>query len=309
MPNQFQQRITLDGQEFHLIKTRRNGTALYHSEQGGLYARIGAEREITREREQLIELKKYGFPVAEARSFRVHGARATLVESSLGQLPFGDIFMRETVETGVVSDVSYRAFVAVAEQCIRAQRAALRPSTESVLAHHHAQFVEIASELPHLTTLIERCANTVVSVLHACPATLTHGDFNPFNILHGGIIDFENSFIGVFGYDIVSAVTNHLWFPKHPRVELPEAYSLTPAQRQLFHDTVVAPHGDLLSERVLSSCFLAKACWATFGMSKFPLLQQWRFERFQKLCEDYLQGVAIYDNWVAGRYSEGSINE
>ena len=55
--------------------------------------------------------------------------------------------------------------------------------------------------------------DSVHNFLDRVPFVWTHGDLTPFNICERGIIDFEDSFMGPLGYDLVTLVSFHFWFP------------------------------------------------------------------------------------------------
>lgn len=118
--------------------------------------------------------------------------------------------------------------------------------------------------------------------LATVPFVLCHGDFNAYNILPDGVIDFETTFNGPKGYDLVSAAASIEWFPTEGDYEIFAKYSFTPKQKQ----TLLSLQSEASTH--FNALILLRSVWGVVRMHHTPKLQAWRYAKFQKLIDEYL---------------------
>ena len=267
------------------IKERRNRTKIYCADDGKSFLRFGPIVAIDAElkfHKHLIE-REYPVPtIIEEGSWE--GAGKYFIESSAGFENFGILFRDDFAKHGAISDEMFGDFLSVTRQYIEAQQKSeiAEQDWESVFLGTH--FDTLLEERPKQKDLIMNVWERVRTNLADTPFVLCHGDFNAFNILPGGVIDFETTFNGPRGYDLVSAAASIELFPTEGDFELPVfgKYSYTPKQKQ----TLLALQPE--STTHYDTLFLLRSVWSVVGMSRYPKLQTWRYEKFQKLMDEYL---------------------
>jgi len=114
---------------------------------------------------------------------------------------------------------------------------------------------------------------------------LTQGDFNPHNLFPEGVIDFEETYYGPAGYDLVTNIFSNTYFPETTGYEWIRLYSLTPEQKDIYYKRLDRIYTEAGLPAISDFCehfeFL-RAVWLTMRNHKTPKLQQWRYELFKK---------------------------
>lgn len=283
--------ITLKGQSFELLAVRRNTTRVYRALDGKSYLRVGPPEAIRQEAGFHKQLLEQSYPVpAFIEEGIMESGEAYFLEASVGEEKFGLIFKREFEEQGAITDPTYSQFIEVVGKYLAAeQRTTHDPDWESVF---QAVRIEILlKEMPEKKQVIMSVWEKIMADLKDFPFALCHGDFNAFNILPGGVIDFETPFQGPLGYDLVCAATTIDWFPKRGDCETIAAFAFTSGQsdRLLALAPVTAEH--------FAALFMLRACWHVVRMDQWPKLQAWRYQLFWEVAEVYLAGGSVYEWW------------
>ncbi len=128
------------------------------------------------------------------------------------------------------------------------------------------------------------------------PYVLTHGDFNPYNILEGGVIDFGSAFHGPAGYDIVTNMYHLYHFPKEGSYEMKRCFDFSERQRKIYFEEMNAIYrkADLLKPTDFINDFIfCRTVWATVRMEQTPKIQKWRYNRFKKILSTYLEDGSL----------------
>ena len=77
------------------------------------------------------------------------------------------------------------------------------------------QMANVLHQNPDVADLLEQAVAKAEERMLGLPLVLTHGDLSPFNIMPGGVIDFEERFIAPAGYDAITCIAfQRLW--DHP---------------------------------------------------------------------------------------------
>jgi len=275
--------LTFHDQPFTFIKDRRNGTKIFGADDGESFLRFGPAEEIAKELRFHKHLIEQGYPVPQIlEEGEWTDGKKYYLETSAGDEKYGMIFREEVAEHRAISDKTFGAFSAIIQRYINAQQKSetVDQDWESVFIGSH--FDRIIGELPDQEDRIMAVWEKVKTDLATVPFVLCHGDFNAFNILPGGVIDFETTFNGPKGYDVVSAAASIEWFPTEGDFEMIGGYSFMPEQKKrlLELQSESSQHFDAL--------FVLRSVWAVVGMHRAPKIQAWRYAKFDELMTKYL---------------------
>lgn len=275
--------IDFKGRPFAFIKDRRNGTRIYGAEDGTSFLRLGPTNEIDTELRFHKHLVEQGYPVPrilEEGSWK--NDEKYYLETSAGKEKFGILFRDDAAEHGAISEEMFDIFVSVIERYLEAQQKSEtdEQNWESVFTATH--FDTLLEEMPNQNDRIMATWKQVIIDLADVPVVLCHGDFNAYNILPGGVIDFETTFNGPTGYDLVSAIASIDWFPTEGDFEIVANYSFTPEQKQRL--LALQPE----ASKHFAALFVLRSVWSVVRMHRVPKLQAWRYAKFQKLMDEYL---------------------
>jgi hypothetical protein len=119
---------------------------------------------------------------------------------------------------------------------------------------------------------------------------LTHWDFNPFNILEGWIIDFENSLIWPINTDKLSFLFTQIEVPKN-WTELNQYYKLDVNNL----DKILKIFNYSWNYDYL---FILKLFWLSVSLSDKPLLQKYRINNFKKYWKQFLIWWNALENFI-----------
>lgn len=287
-------KIIFKDRSFVLVKERRNKTRVYRADDETCYLRIGPAQEIQQELGFHKRLLERAYPVPELLEVSEGDlGEEYYLESSVGTEKFGLIFGRECTANGSIDSASFSQFLKIVERFLKAQRNDVcdNQNWETVFIGTHFDF--LLEEMPDEQTTIMQVWKKIMNDLREVPFVLCHGDFNAFNVLPGGVIDFETPFDGPLGYDLVSAVTSNSWFPRKGDYEMFAAYFSTDQQIQKMWE--LAPE----TVKNFDALFMLRSTWAVVRMQKFPKLQAWRYTLFRQAIDRYLKGDSLYEWWSA----------
>ncbi len=274
--------LLLNDKKYELIKVQReNISAIYKC--GDEYLRIGREDKIERDLETHRKMERAGFPIAKILEEGTFQDMSYFVETSVGEITAGKLFTQDVAESGTISDVHFDAFLAVVEKFAQAQ---LHTKVDVVDFETFAKGIHLdilCKELPQHSEKIQAVFSDIKGRLSSFPFVLTHGDFNPHNIYPAGVIDFEDSFYGPFGYDIISALVHINYFPDSQDYEYFAKYHFSSNQRQKYLDAVdtISQKAGLQKISDYTADFeFCRAIWHLVRMHEWPKLQQFRYDLF-----------------------------
>jgi hypothetical protein len=283
--------IHLHDTNFSFFKTRAfDQGVLYKSENS--YLRLGEAQTLQHELDCHKGFEELGFPVSKILDEGDHGESRYYIEEDIGAEPFHEIFHSETKEKGEISQETFENFLRVIKQCTEAQsKHASLPSEEDVEGYFKTWFFDdVADEVPHLRESFQAAKSKAVQILESFPAVLSHNDFNAYNILPGGIIDFAYGQKMPLGYDWTSLMMHPGFFPNEEGFESRRKYEFSEEQKEVLR-TVFS---DALEEKgfkyedILPTLLLGRMVWSAAHMGKAPKLQEWRFEKLEAMLKDYL---------------------
>ena len=284
--------VTLGGETFDFVKGRRNKTEVYRAQDQTRYLRIGPTLDIEREGGFHKQLLAQGYPVPEIlEEGERNPGESYYVEASAGTEKFGSILGRECQEKGAVEEPTFSRFLEIVQKYLEAQKSNVAETSNWESAFLGSHFDLLLEEMPEEKQLIMQVWEKIQEDLKDVSFVLCHGDFNAYNILPGGVIDFETPFGGPLGYDLVSAVASVSWFPRKGDTEILAKYSFTPEQIEKLWE--LAP--DTMKD--FDALFLLRSSWAVVRMDQFPKLQAWRNKLFREAMDRYVKGDSLYEWW------------
>lgn len=293
--------LILKGENFSLVHERERGVGLYANADRSQYLRIGTRTSASKELGFHKQLLAEGFPVAQILDEGKYNEMYYWIEESLGDVHLTDQFYEDVQATGEISKRSFDIFLrnAAAMRDAEARISVLRPYDFSDLARAVGE-KDMEEELPEFAEKISDAYEKAKEGVKKLPVSLTHGDFTSHNIMERGVIDFGDHFNGPLGFDMVNVIIVPVWFPKSQEYEFFQKYNFTDKQIERFFaecGTSFTPHGTFNLRDSFDDLFFLKANWWAARNHKTPKLQQWRYEFYRKIVDNYLAGQSLYDYW------------
>lgn len=278
--------VVIEGKEFSLLGTQRSGAAIFRGADS--YLRMGEKSAILYDLAHHREMESAKYPVAKILSEGEYEDKMYFIEESLGPKSFRAIFQEEYTASGAVSSEQFNAFTGVAKKLYTTQLKAKRDAWNIGEFAAGVNVTKFARELPVYTTEIEAKFVAVAERLQKLPGTLLHGDCNAANMYKGGVIDLEDSFYGPVGYDQIAALMTIEWSPDTRYYEFYAQYRFSSEQKASYLkalNSVGAKAGIPDIGKYAKDMAFCRAIWLCSGMSEWPRIQQWRYEKF---IEEYL---------------------
>ncbi|MFA6446199.1 MAG: phosphotransferase [Candidatus Paceibacterota bacterium] len=281
----FEDQIMIKGKIYTHVDTQRDGMSAVYKDDS-VYVRIGDREKIKRDLMLHKNMESAGFPVAELLDEGEIEDMYFFIETSLGDKNFGLIFKEETEKFGEIKDETFDAFISICVQFAEAQLKRL-PSKKSWVDFEKGIHLDlICKELPKEAKNIKKKIKEIKKNLMKLPFVLSHGDFTPFNIYPKGIIDFEDSLIAPFGYDVGSILGHLNWFPESNMYEYYQLYCFSNVQREKYYEAINKVY--LKNNFPPFSTFLrdydfVKGIWFAVRMERAPKLQQYRYDLLRKI--------------------------
>jgi len=277
-----EEKLNINGNSFELVKAQREGiSAVYKGEQ--TYLRIGDKTKIVRDIENHRKMEGAGFPVAHIIEEGEYEGMRYFIETSLGEQTLGSLFAQDIKTQGYITDEHFSTFVSIATTLAKAQMYTKTVSADFDAFARAIHLDILQEELPQHKDTLRDIFTEVSNRLSVFPFVLTHGDFNPHNIYPDGVIDFEDSFEGPFGYDVVGALVHIDYFPDSQEYEYFAKYRFNQNQRESYLKAIDAVSQDAglpkFSEHI-SDFEFCRAVWSLVRMQKWPKLQQFRYDLF-----------------------------
>ena len=297
------QPIEIDGVEYIYLKDRLMGGYIYTNADKSAYLRINSAAEIAGEVNVTKELYERGFPVP-----RVSGEGSLpngenyFIEESIGADHFGDIFREETKTTGCVGDASFETFIGIIKKYCDAQFNPTNfvPRDKDALSQMTALANVMRNNPPSaemkgpFMEAYEKISGRVL----ALPWGYVQADLNVFNILPGGVIDFELASYGPVGYDVL---TNVYFGKMWPKERVAYRFSNEQIERYIGEiDAVAEAHNIPAISSYKEDFLVLKNIWGT-GKDKaseespesHPEFWAWRTKVRDWCIRQYLKGEKI----------------
>lgn len=273
--------LHIEGKQFQLLGTQRSGAAVYRGSE--CFLRIGEKSAIAHDLALHREMERAKYPVAPILSEGTHEDKMYFIEASLGPRSFKALFEEDTLASGAITAQHFSDFTAVAKKLYAAQSKNVRETWDVGEFAAGANVTTFARELPLYRQEIEEAFVGAAERLKKLPGTLLHGDCNASNMYKGGVIDLEDSFYGPLGYDQISALTSIEWSPDTRNFEFYAQYKISPEQKAAYMKSLNAigkKSGVPDLAKYANDLAFCRAIWLCSGMSQWPRIQQWRYEKF-----------------------------
>lgn len=275
--------LDIEGVRYDKVVERRNGTAVYRGVD--TFARVGSETVLNHDKRLHRQIESLGFPVAKLLSEGKVGEFSYYTETSLGTQRITDLFASDMKAIGEISDEHFEQFLGVTRKCCEVQLHTATDEKDVEAFAHGIQIDVMEKERPDLVKSIRTRFESAVRELEALPFVLTHGDLNPANMFPTGVIDFEDVFSAPFGYDVVTALVTTDWFPLDEGYEYRARYRFSTEQKEVFmttFDDIFTAAGLKSFSSYFDSLSFCRGVWHVVRMDKYPLIQKWRYELFER---------------------------
>lgn len=290
-PRQHPETLEVGEGPFRLMKVRHGYPVAVYTN-GVSFLRVGPAELIRREVDVQRRLWDSGGPVPEIIAQGVVGDRSYFIETRVGSRSWGDVFAAESQAIGSISRDSLSAWMGLTVRFLGAQQR-IELSGDLQEFWRAIEVDELAHDLPKSAGMIQRAVVRIESRLSGIPLVYIHGDFNPHNILEGGVVDFENSGRGPLGYDIVSNATNAFFFPVGSEFEMCRTYELSGPQLSAYFENVdlcLSGSGLAPVSSVVDELIMLRAIRATRSFPGMRRLRRWRQGLFQVLLDHFSCG-------------------
>lgn len=187
---------------------------VYQSPDAGFFLRTGDLATIKNEAVIAQDLWKRKFPVPQVTEVgSLSEDLGYFIETSVGKNNFGDLFRESYQNKGFIDDLLFKQFCEVSAEFLTAQTTQANRQIDETQIRKGIQLENVLAENPDIPlSLIEKVIAKFESRTFGLPLVLTHGDFNAFNVMENGVIDFEHVFIAPAGYDVLPALFYHHFF-------------------------------------------------------------------------------------------------
>jgi aminoglycoside/choline kinase family phosphotransferase len=287
--------LELNNTEFSLQRIRDYGQgAIYKND--SVYARVASPDVLKKEYETHLFFNKLGFPIPKLLGNGSVGNLDFYLEENIGIDSFHDSFKLDVAEQGVIKDEIFEEFISIVRQFSEAQVQATTNEGISLDSSffENAYFNEVAKESEDFAKVKEEVERKLLEHIGSLPQAPTHGDFNPYNVLPKGVIDFAYHFQGPIGYDWAALIMNTHYFSDAEKIktEMNRVYTYTNTQLEslltLFDDLYKKMGIEISFREALPYLALVRMVWSAAHMQHRPALQQWRFEKLQKANQQLL---------------------
>lgn len=304
-----QKPIEIDGQTFEIVKPSRLREGMV-IRSGDVYGRLGPKDVTLDEQVHTKALRDRGFPVPEVLADGPYGDNEWyFLESSLGEHTFHEAFTDEYQQNGHVSEATFDAYLAVIDAYTKAQ-VALSNRSDVSPQDFIEQFITDFRVYPSFIYFgydfdeYKHAIKLAAEKLQGAKMGILQFDLNPYNILEGGVIDFELVGYGPIGLDsLMSARWGSCWFTDYPSRH-PLAYKLSKeqiAKSDSLIDEITINSGIENPTKYLQEFLLMKSAWALtsdeipkpdWPADKLAFFN-YRANVLHKTVQDYLSGQEI----------------
>lgn len=293
------QEIIINGEIYSHVKTREyEPVSIYRNKDS--FLRIGPKDLVFSELNLHKKLIQFDFPVPKIIAEGEIDGRYYYIETSLGEHLLGDIFWKDYKESAsVVSESNVKKLVYITGQFARAQIKTGNHNNSLESFYYGAHVDYMIEELPFLKERILEAFEKVKTRISSLPSVLTHGDLNVYNIFEKGIIDFGSSFESPIGYDLVSNIFQTYFFPKNGDFESIRRYEFSEEQISDYFfemDAIYAENNLPKLSEYANDFLFTRAIWSAVRMEKYPKLQAWRYEKFEKMLNAYVADEGLDDS-------------
>ena len=264
---------------------RFHGRAVYRG--AAAYLRIGLPAVIEREMAIHRHLLAQGFPVAPLLQTGVQDGQPFFIEAALGDAVWGDSLEAETHNHGAVQASAFADLLALILRWTEAQLRNPAPAQTRVNLAATVRLADVERLLPAYALLTRQVFARAHQRLAVFPAVLTHGDFHPYNLCPGGVIDLEFVHWSVAGYDAITGLFADDLLPSTPTDYRYTTLQLTDARAAI--DALFQRYHLSLPSHYLADFRLCRMMRIVQLAERRPLdVQQWLYQQYVTMASAYL---------------------
>jgi hypothetical protein len=295
-----QNEVNINGQIFWHVKTRLHSpVSIYGNED--FFVRIGPEELIKRELALHKSLVGMDFPVAKIVSEGWLDNEHYYIEESLWEEILWKKFCLDFKENSEISEENFEHFIAVVHRYAIAQANIVNKGRIGTLDFlSWIQIEELIKEAPGLTEITKEAIAKSAKRLSAFPLVFSQWDLNPHNILEKGVIDFDMGFEAPYWYDLVTAIYHTYTFPPKGIAEYSRWYVFSGNQERVYLEMIDNVSNQAWFPKIsdlIPDFLIGRLVWSVVRMHDCPLLQKWRYEKFEAIIKQYLNdedGMILY---------------
>jgi len=278
---EWESQISINSICFTFVKTQRDGiSSIYKSE--NTYLRIGDTVKVKNDLKRHKNMEDAGFPVPKYLEEGVYKNMFYFIETSLGEDTLSTLFAKDYKAYTSISERNFDYFIKVMEEFVLAQLKTVHDQKNFESFANGIHIDTLKNELPEYAQKIDRRFELLKERLKDVPFVMTHGDLNPHNMYQRGVIDFEDSFRGPFGYDAVSAIFHIDNFPLSGECEFLAQYRFSEKQKQMYVsyiDMLCQNSGFEKLSTYTDEYIFARDVWSAVRMCRWPHIQEFRYNR------------------------------
>jgi thiamine kinase-like enzyme len=283
----FNEKISFKGENFKLVQVQREGiSAIYKSEDGEKILRIGDKEKIEKDLANHQKLLVENYPVSQIIEDGEYNGGSYYIEQSFGENLLGKLFRQDFEKHGKITDENFRLLTEVSKRLLQSEidNSSKEMNWESLVNGVHAEW--LIDELPELKDQILERLKICKERLKTFPFAFSHGDFNPYNIFPGGVIDFEDGFYAPIIFDVYGLLVYAKYFPLKSEIELEinGAYTYFEEQMKTYiseMDKVLEQNGQPKGSDYIREIEFLKSIWLAVRMQKWPKMQEYRYKLFK----------------------------
>lgn len=264
---------------------RFRGRAVYRS--AAAYLRIGLPAVIEREMAIHRHLQLQEFPVAALLETGVQDGQSFFIEAALGDTVWGDSLEAETHNHGAIQTSAFANLLALILRWTEAQLRNPAPAQTCANLAETVRLADVERLLPAYALLTRQVFARAQQRIDVFPAVLTHGDFHPYNLCPGGVIDLESVHWSVAGYDAITGLFADDLLPPDPADyhyttrQLTDAHAAIDALFQRYHLPLPSHYlADFRLCRMMRIVQLAER--------RPPDVQQWIYQQYIMMATAYI---------------------
>ncbi len=285
--------LVIGGKEYHFVR-KRNKVPVSVYKGADSYLRIGPADCISREVAFHKELSQFGFPIAEILEEGTFESLSYFIERSLGEKHFGQVFKSDILKNGNVQDPDFGELLDLVTKYATAQlKSASLQTFDKESFEKLIHYDLILEEKPELREKTMEAMRRIEERIIKLSMVLSHGDFNPHNILAGGVIDWERGRLAPAGYDLATCVSQIFFFPFDGDFEYTGGYRYSKEQVRNYWKEMDAMYAGAHFPKIsgyANDFIFCRSIWSATRMDDLPKLQKWRYDQYEKLLDAYLKG-------------------
>jgi hypothetical protein len=284
-------KLIIEGKVYTFVKNRNHvPVSIYKSSTE--YLRIGPKELLLKEIDYQKTLLGFGFPVPEIIKEGAYEDQYYFIEPSLGERHFSQIFKANLSDVNTVSNTDFAVFLALIKKYAEAQ---LKTVTASKFIPSEVEgmikYDVVVNELPNLEKMTTEAMRKAEGRIATLPIALTHGDFNPHNILEAGVIDWERASYAPLGYDLATNISQIFFFPLRGEYEYIGGYTYSREQIDQYWkemDALYTANGFPKVSEYATDFIFCRTIWSVVRMDRWPNIQRWRYRQYEEVLTEYL---------------------